>query len=382
MNLSEAFTQIGQWFADLAARAVPPGGITGQVLKKASNDDFDTAWGSAGLQIYDPGSATLIPVTNLTIQPCSVSSEGTSVTVNIATPPARTNYPPTVLDRYSKTVNAVSVDSDDPIEVELEAMNFAAFPSLTQVGAGQGRFVSEVPFITTDTAVTSGTGATIEARQLFAGYGVFGQMADVGSVAPFFYSGLKVSVMSGLDGNTDGNYGELARYASGPTNQIVPTLRPLGSEVTYAEFTLGGTAARAGLSMGWVFGDATQLGETGTAVSFGLQVDPGDLTHLLVYSESVLLATLVGTGDLTTQRLGILLDPAAQEFWIAADGVWLTLVPGTDPGVSFAAIVVSPHFAVSPAVDEPVNFYWRPGLISYATEATTAGAARIGWGAP
>lgn len=386
MNLSEAFTQIGMWFAEHALRLLPAGGTTDQVLTKIDGTDYNVEWttpsGGGGVNIIDPVTGDILPVTNLTIIPSSTSAEGENVTVFISTPPAGTNDPSTVLERVSGSVCAVSVDSSDPIDIELAAINFAAFPSLTQVGTGQGRFVTPLTFIGLDEPVTSGIGATIEARQIFAGFAVFGQMADIGSVAPFFYSGLKVSLMDGLNGATNGNYGQLARFAPGPTNQIVPSLRPLGpTEITYAEFTLGGTGARSGFRPDNTnAGDIDQLGETGSAVTFGFQVDPGDTSQLLVYSESTVVATLVGTGDLTTQRLGVLIDPALEQFWIAADGVFLTLIPGTDPGVSYTPMGSAIYFAASPAVSEPVNFMWAPSLITYATEATAAGATRIGWG--
>lgn len=387
MNLSPAFTQIGLWFAELAVRLLPPGGTTGQVLKKQSDDDFDTAWGAAGgLTVIDPLTGVELATTRLKIVPGQAFGTESGTTISISMPAAGTNgVVSDVLDRESITACCIVVDSDDPIDVELQAINYAGVPAIIQVGAAQGRFVLPLghTWITQGEPVTGGPGATIEARSVTAAFAVFGQMAATIDIAPFFYSGLKVSLMKPLERDVYGSYGYLQRFGGTATNQIVPSLRPLGSEMTYAEFTLGGTAARAGFRPDSTeSGDIDQLGETGSFVSLGFQVDPGDTSQLLVYSESTLVATLAGTADLTTQRLGVLLDPVAQQLWVAADGVWLTLVPGTDPGVSWAALGAEIYFSVSPALFQDVNFYWRPGLIIYATEATAAGAARIGWGAP
>lgn len=47
MNLSEAFTQIGQWFREHALRLLPSGGTAGQVLTKQSGTDYEATWADA-----------------------------------------------------------------------------------------------------------------------------------------------------------------------------------------------------------------------------------------------------------------------------------------------------------------------------------------------
>lgn len=74
MNLSEAFTQIGQWFASLAQQVLPAGGDPDQVLAKVDGTDYNVEWrdpaGGGGVEVaadnafyYDSGVPTVGPHT-------------------------------------------------------------------------------------------------------------------------------------------------------------------------------------------------------------------------------------------------------------------------------------------------------------------------------
>ncbi|MFK3647903.1 hypothetical protein ACI2IY_05625 [Lysobacter enzymogenes] len=113
MNLSEAFTQIGQWFAAHALRLLPAAGTAGQVLRKVDGTDYNVEWGTP-----DAGGAQTIQAKALVDIPA-----GTLVrlTVELGDPAtvARTNAP----DPGGRTVG-VGVLADDatagnPVTVRL-----------------------------------------------------------------------------------------------------------------------------------------------------------------------------------------------------------------------------------------------------------------------
>ncbi|QWP74611.1 hypothetical protein J5226_12965 [Lysobacter sp. K5869] len=164
---------------------------------------------------------------------------------------------------------------------------------------------------------------------------------------------------------------------SARTRDAIPIVR------TYVEFSVllngGGTF---GFAKGFYFG-----GELGLdANSIALRVS-ADLADLELRHNSAALATIPGAGSLASgvSRFGVLIDRATGELWLRAASGWLGPDPATDPGLPYfpGGDGGTGWFALEgrPNGGEQ-RLFFLPSSLTWATEATAAGAVQLGMRAP
>lgn len=381
MNLSQAFTQIGQWFAALAQQVLPAGGSAGQVLTKVDGTDWNVDW-----QTPAGGGAIDIYVDNLP-GPDSTSSillrygDSSFALRKIGTGEYLMLPPPTIATQAETggstsipirgDFGAVLFNYDDSIYYESQALPQGKPVSFAQLGAGALK-IDGMTIRCQALPVTDGVNANMTAVRFGSDVLVSGDVAA--SEAPPYYSGLASDFLINqniLVGDIGGFENSTGTAQQAATLHYFPT-----SGRTYVEFN-------ATLSRG-SFGFAT--GSFGFGWGFGM--DPYSIAlrvsgaDLIAVSDSVTIATFAGEGGRgdTTARWGLLVDPTAKEWWLLADGTWLGPDPSTDPG--------SPYFADDfgfsrPAVEAAgtlgfCRLLFAPGMMAHAAAATAGGATQLG----
>ncbi|WP_408953058.1 hypothetical protein [Lysobacter sp. Hz 25] len=272
-------------------------------------------------------------------------------------------------------------DSADSTMIESSA--FAANKPLliVQLGAGQVKIdgfstrCKGLPITETANAAI-----TVTPTQYGANI-VTGDLAAADSGGPY-YTGLHENSVSSFPfyggivdsgGITAGGSEILAAR----TRDAIPVVR------TYVEFSaLLGGGGSFGFAKGAFFG-----GELGTtADSIALRVS-ADLADLEARHNGAVLATIPGAGPLGSgvTRYGVLIDRSTGEFWIRAASGWLGPDPATDPGLPYfpGGDGGTSWFALEarPAGGEQ-RLFFLPASLTWAAEATAAGAVQLGSRAP
>lgn len=380
MNLSQAFTQIGLWFAALAQQVLPAGGTAGQVLTKVDGTDWNVDWetpaGGGAIDIYvdnlpgpDPTSSILLrygdgsfalrkigsgeyQLLQAPVVPAQAAAGGTSI-------PVRGEF------------GAVLFDYADSIYFESQALANGKPVTFVQLGAGALK-IDGMTIRCKALPVTDGANANMTATRFGFDVLVAGDVAA--SEASPYYSGLAAdflinqNIVVGDIGGFQNNTGTAQQAA---TLHYFPT-----SGRTYVEFSSSLDRGTFGFATG-DFGFGWELGSDGYSIA--LRVSGSDL---IAVSEGVTIATFTGEGGrgTTTARWGLLVDPTAKEWWLLADGTWLGPDPSTDPG--------SPYFADDfgfsrPAVEAAgtlgfCRLLFAPGMMAHAAAATAGGATQLG----
>ncbi|MGO1069328.1 hypothetical protein [Lysobacter sp. CA199] len=252
---------------------------------------------------------------------------------------------------------------------------------IVQLGAGQvkidgfnvrckGNAITEAANAAIDVTPTQ-YGATVVTGDLAA--------ADTGP----YYTGLHENSASAFPfyGGTVDSGGITAAgttILSARTRDTIPVVR------AYVEFSgvLNGGGS-IGFAKGAYFGGELAV----DADSMALRVS-ADLADLEVRHNGAVIATIPGAGGLgsSVTRYGVLIDRVAGEFWLISGGAWLGPDPATDPGLPYfpggdgggsawLALEARPGGGEN-------RLFFLPSSLSWATEATAAGAVQLGWRAP
>ena len=197
----------GKYIDDQMGNGVPEGGTTGQILAKASNDDFDTEWitGGGGGSGTVTSIATTAPITGGTIT--------TSGTIGISQATTST-------DGYLSST-------------DWNTFNNKGYGTVTSVGLSMPSAftVTNSPIITNGTLTVTGAGAT---SQYIDGTGALQTFPSSGIILKGTASGTDTYTVSisGVTSYVDGD-AYLIRFTNGNTTGATLNINSLGAKTLY-----------------------------------------------------------------------------------------------------------------------------------------------------
>lgn len=399
MNLSQAFTQIGQWFAALAQQVLPAGGTTGQVLTKVDGTDWNVDWetpsGGGGLSILalgvDGASSSYVTETSFALY-----SGGTSITLQRNGLPNGYNLlraleTVVVVADSSTGLLGIPINSDVSVVLHNTAENIlfnavagqAINKSVKYIQLGTGQIkIDGTPLFCPGNPITNTAGSALDVMNVNAGAvfacTVAGDLAaaDVGP----YYTGLDENTTSGL--TYSGCLADNGGIKSvGASILSARTRDPIPYDRTYVELDVNLLSGTFGFAKPGFAG--AEMGLDTDSMAIRVSADTNDLE---IWHNGAAIATLPGVGfwGAGSARFGLLIDRTTSEFWIAAGNAWLVLDPSVDPGLPYfpggdgggdAWLALESR----PGSTQYTRLFFLPSTIFFSALATGGGAVQIGW---